>query len=252
MSDNWDFYFANVNEMLASLFVDLGIRGSAPDPERPWLLWVWVYLNQPLENGLSSSEEAPILHQIEDCLAPAVEERAGALLVGRITTAGRREYYFYASRPDHFEETAARALESFPGYKFDSGTQEDPQWSQYLDLLYPTREDRQKIQNRHVVDSLKKQGDTLKTARPVSHWIYFKSEQDRSRFVAAAVNEGFKVIDNSESADPCERPYGVTLERVDYVNWNSVNEVTLGLFALATNVDGEYDGWETSVERDDS
>ena len=41
MSDNWDFYFANVNEMPASLFVDLGIRNSAPDPERPWLLWVW-------------------------------------------------------------------------------------------------------------------------------------------------------------------------------------------------------------------
>jgi hypothetical protein len=31
MSDHWDFYFANVNEKVASLFVDLGIREAAPD-----------------------------------------------------------------------------------------------------------------------------------------------------------------------------------------------------------------------------
>ena len=34
MPDAWDFYFANVNEVAASLFVDLGIRDSIPDTER--------------------------------------------------------------------------------------------------------------------------------------------------------------------------------------------------------------------------
>jgi len=59
-----DFYFANVNDVVASLFVDLGIRDSIPDEEAPWLLWSWVYFGNPRDDGLSSLEEEPILHQM--------------------------------------------------------------------------------------------------------------------------------------------------------------------------------------------
>jgi Family of unknown function (DUF695). len=43
MSEEWDSYLCNVNDKLASIRVDLGIRSTVPDPNRPWLLWVWVY-----------------------------------------------------------------------------------------------------------------------------------------------------------------------------------------------------------------
>ena len=81
MSDEWDFYFANVNDVVASLFVDLGIRDSIPDAERPWFLWSWVYFRHSRDDGLSSSEEAPILHQIEDALTKA--ERGHGSRTGR-------------------------------------------------------------------------------------------------------------------------------------------------------------------------
>jgi uncharacterized protein DUF695 len=74
MSDEWDFYFANVNDVVASLFVDLGIRDSIPDAQRPWLLWSLVYFRHSRDDGLSSTEEAPILRQIEDALTKAVKE----------------------------------------------------------------------------------------------------------------------------------------------------------------------------------
>jgi regulator of RNase E activity RraB len=251
MSDAWDFYFANVNSVLASLFVDLGIRDSVPAPDRPWLLWTWVYFRQPRDDGLSSSEEAPILHQIEDAVTHAVKEITEAELVGRITTSGRREFYFYGPRPDHFVEAVASALKAFPSYEFDSGIQEDPEWSQYLNVLYPSPEDRQRIKNLHVVEVLEKRGDPLKTPRLVSHWAYFNSPQDRTKFIAKAVAAGFKVADEFESDDPeTEHPFGVTLERTDRVDWNSINEVTLNLFRLAQEVGGDYDGWETPVEQD--
>ena len=32
MSDDWDFYFARVNDAVSSIFVDLGIRPEAPLP----------------------------------------------------------------------------------------------------------------------------------------------------------------------------------------------------------------------------
>jgi len=251
LSDAWDFYFANVNDVIASLFVDLGIRNSVPDAKRPWLLWVWVYFRQPREDGLSSSEEAPILYQIEDALTKAVKEMTEAELVGRITTAGHRGFYFYGPRPDHFEEAVASGLMSFSAYQFDSGKKPDPEWSHYLNVLYPTPEQYERIKNLHVVEVLEKDGDSLKAPRPVSHWAYFKSAEDRAEFIRKAVSCGFTITDESESGEPeCEHPYGVTLERIDRVDWNSINKVTLDLFRLAHDIGGEYDGWETSVEKD--
>jgi regulator of RNase E activity RraB len=252
MSDAWDFYFANVNDAIASLFVDLGIRDLVPDPDRPWLLWTWVYFRQPRDDGLSSSEEAPILNDMEGGLTKAVKQATEAELVGRITTAGRREFYFYGPQPDHFDEAVASALNRFPDYVFDSGIKEDPDWSQYLNVLYPSPEEHQRIKNLHVIETLEKHGDSLKKPRPVSHWAYFKSPQDRNKFIAEAVSAGFKVADQSKSDDSdADRAYGVTLERIDRVDWDSINEATLALFRLAQEVNGDYDGWETSVEKDD-
>jgi regulator of RNase E activity RraB len=252
MSDAWDFYFAKVNNVVASLFVDLGIRDSVPDADRPWLLWTWLYFRQPRDDGLSSSEEAPILHEIEDTLTKEVKETTEADLVGRITTAGRREFYFYGPQPGRFEQAVASTQKRFADYEFDTGTKEDPDWSQYLNVLYPSPEEHQRIKNLHVIEALEKHGDSLKKSRPVTHWAYFKSPQDRNKFIAKSVSAGFKVTDQSESDNSAaEHPYGVTLERVDHVDWNSINEATLELFRLAQEVNGDYDGWETSVEKDD-
>jgi regulator of RNase E activity RraB len=241
-----------VNDVIASLFVDLGIRDSVPDPDRPWLLWTWVYFRQPRDDGLSGSEEAPILYEIEDALTKEVKETTEAELVGRITTASRREFYFYGPVSDRFEKAVSSALKSFPDYEFDTGTKEDPDWSQYSNVLYPSPEEHQRMKNLHVIEALEEHGDSLKKARPVSHWAYFKSPQDRNKFIAKAVSAGFKVTDQSESDNSeAELPYGVTLERMDRVDWDSINDATLVLFRLAQEFNGDYDGWETSVEKDD-
>jgi Regulator of ribonuclease activity B len=42
----------------------------------------------------------------------------------------------------------------------------------------------------------------------------------------------------------------VTLERIDRVDWDSINQATLELFWLAQETSGNYDGWETSVEKE--
>ena len=92
MSDQWDFYFANVNDATASMFVDLGIRDSVPDSDRPWLMWLHLHLNQPRDDGLSSRGRGTDFDDIEDALTPVVNEANGAELVGRVTTAGRRDF----------------------------------------------------------------------------------------------------------------------------------------------------------------
>ena len=68
MTDNWTPDLCKVNDKLASILVNLGLRDSVPITSKPWLLWVWVYFQSPRPDGLSDSEEAPILYEIEDAL----------------------------------------------------------------------------------------------------------------------------------------------------------------------------------------
>ena len=251
MSDKWDFFFAKVNGKVASLFVDLGVREVAPDATHPWLLWVWVYFNHPRENGLSSSQEADTLSEIEDALADAVGNAVDGFLVGRITTDGHREFYFYASSVAGFDDALARSMISFPGYQWDAGTEHDPQWKHYLDVLYPTPRDWERIKNRRVIEQLQRHGDPLKRKRPVFHWAYFTNESSRRQFVAAIKDRGYTVTNQETVDDPsCPHPFGVSFEREDNVDWDSINQVTLELFELADALEGFYDGWETSVEKE--
>ncbi|MCA8986130.1 MAG: DUF695 domain-containing protein [Planctomycetaceae bacterium] len=251
MSDNWDFYFAKVNDKLASIFVDIGVCEIAPDADHPWLLWVWVCLNHPREDGLCNSEEADTLLQIEDSLTEAVGHAVQGSLVGRITTEGRREFYFYAPSFAGFDDAVVRAMQPFPEHRWDADNKHDPEWSQYLGLLYPTPRDWQRIKNRHVIEQLLKHGDPLKKKRPVFHWAYFAEDSSRDQFVAAVQDRGFAVTHQDTVDDPsCTQPLSVKFEREDNVDWDSMNLVTLDLFELANSLRGDYDGWETSVERE--
>jgi uncharacterized protein YaaR (DUF327 family) len=252
MSDSWDFYFAKMNDVVASIFVDLGIRDAVPCGDRPWLLWTWVYFQAPRDDGLSSSEEAPILHDIEDALTKKLKETTQAELVGRITTGGRREFYFYGPQPASFEQAVVSAMRPFPTYEVDMGSEEDPDWSHYLNVLYPSPEEHQRIKNLRVLEALEKRGDSLKKARLVSHWAYFKTPEDRNQFIAKAVSSMFRVTEQSDSDESeTEHRHGVTVERIEHVDWDSINHATLELFRFAEEAEGDYDGWETSVEKDD-
>src|SRR5713101_5141418 len=194
MTDNWKSYILRVNESLASIFVNLGLRDEVPVTSKPWLLWAWVYFQSPRPDGLSDSKEAPTLFKIEDALTAQVSRTCRAVLSGRITTEGWREFYFYGEAKDGFADGASTALAGFEGYRFDVGQQEDSLWEQYLNVLYPSPENFQRIANMDLLDVLVEKGDVLAVAREVQHWMHFRAESSRSSFRDAAVGAGFRIV----------------------------------------------------------
>jgi Regulator of ribonuclease activity B len=97
-------------------------------------------------------------------------------------------------------------MASFDGYKFDIGEQEDPSWNQYLNVLYPSPENLERIANMDLLDRLVEKGDVLAVPREVHHWIYFGSESSRSLFRNAVLTEGFHV--GSEFSENSPLPFG--------------------------------------------
>ncbi|MEO8017775.1 MAG: DUF695 domain-containing protein [Pseudomonadota bacterium] len=249
MSDEWDFYFARVNDAVSSIFVDLGIRADVPIEKRPWLLWIWVQLQAPKADGLATNEEARTLHEIGTALNSVVSATCGAQLVARITGNGRREFYFYAAEPGELNASAASAMNGFPAYKFETGSTYQPEWEQYL-MLFPSETNLERMQNRRLLEELAEQGDSHEVPRKVEHWLYFGDEASRAACRDTLVAIDFAVEDESQSDEEgADMRYALVMSRVDTVDSHTINGITLELQRLAGEYCARYDGWECAVTR---
>jgi uncharacterized protein (TIGR01619 family) len=248
MIDQWNFYLYNVNDSLASIYLNMGLAIDAPIDERHLLLWVWIYMKTPRDDGLSSSEESPRLQEVEDALIVELQMQCGAQFAGRITTLGRREFYFYGASRDALERSIRKALENYPRYEFSFGSQEDAGWKQYFDVLYPPQEEIQRMGNRDVLESLARDGDVHSLARMVDHLLYFSSDAGRSLFCEEVRKDGFELARLTKGEG--ELAFGVELNRLHSVEQETIDAIALNLLRSAKRFGGEYDGWGCTATSD--
>jgi hypothetical protein len=252
LSNEWDFYFARVNEAVSSIFVDLGIRADVPIEKRPWLLWAWVLLQAPKPDGLATNEEGRTLHEIGEALDSRVSATCGAQLVGRITGNGRREFYFYGTDPGELTASVASVMKEFPVYEYESGSTFQPEWDQYL-TLYPSATNLERMQNRRMLEALALQGDAHQVPRKVEHWLYFADEATRNACRDTLVAIEFAVEDEGMSEEEGDdMPYALVVSRIDSVDSHTINGITLELARLAGEYCARYDGWECPVTREEA
>jgi regulator of RNase E activity RraB len=241
MSEDWDFYFARVDDEIASLYVDLGIARDAPLASHPLLGWVRVEMQDPRPDGLSSDAEFDALIAIEDGLLATLDQ-VGAIFVGRNTSSGQRDFYFYMSDAGAFEFAARALLESHPDYRFDLGTRPDAEWSSYFNFLSPSEAERQRIRNRHVREALSRHGDCLTAVRPIDHMIILPDASAREAFIAQAAADGF-TIESQGSTEEGEAY--VNIAREDRPA--EIDTVVLKLVEASRELGGHYDGWGCEV-----
>lgn len=247
MSADWDFYFARIDDAVSSIFVDLGVRNDAPLEKRPWLLFVVVQLQAPNDDGLASQDEAPRLHEMGTALDSMISVTCGAQLVGRITGSGRREFYFYAAEPGELEESAARVMKNFEGYRYEAASLFQPDWDQYF-AMYPSHSNLERMQNRRLLEDLAEQGDDHELPRKVDHWLHFADAAARAACGETLTAIEFTIEDESESDEDGEiLPYALVVSRVDSVDTHTINGITLELARLAREHGGRYEGWEAPV-----
>lgn len=187
-----------------------------------------------------------MLNAFEDELCSALGQ-SNAILVGRITGAGRRELYFYAGDSNGFTNAVHRVSAHYPDYSVDMGDQPDPEWSQYLNVLYPGPRDFQRIQNRRVIAALEAEGDVLNTPRPVTHWIYFAESAQRAVAAAKLSAIGFQTENTDPDTTSPAGDIGLRIERVEPVDEASIDATALLILDSIEGLGAEYDGWECPV-----
>lgn len=244
MDGDWDFYLLTSEGRPASIYLDLAIEVAGPDAARPWSAFVRVMMNAPREDGLSSQAEFETLSALEDALVDAVTAE-GARYAGRITVAGRRDFYFFVADPGAFEGTARSALAGFEGYGGEIGAREDRAWRTYFGFLLPPPATRRRMMNRRVRDQLEAHGDALDAPRPIDHAASFPTEESRAAFAAERAAEGYSV---AELAPPArDGAYWVYFTMTAAPD--GIDAVAEALYAASARHGGAYDGWGCDVSR---
>ncbi len=242
MSEQWDFYQLLVEDKPASMMANLGIAAQAPIAGHPNFFYVRLYMLNPRDDGLSSSEEFDQLVAVEDRITAAVQNGSTAIFVGRNTCGGTRDHYFYVADPVQVQTLLNGLAPSLLSYEIESGGYEDATWSVYFDFIHPGPEDMQRIRNRGVRDRLAEHGDDHMIARQIDHFAYFDSRCACNSYRDALVRHGFQ-IDNAEQTP--DGKFALVFRRADRPN--DLDEVTIELAHMADEQGGEYDGWGCNV-----
>jgi len=101
--------------------------------------------------------------------------------------------------------------------------------------------------NKKTINALVREGDKLIIPREVFHWIYFENESERESYLKDVVLKGFKFVSKNKIED--KFPYQLQIKRIDKVDEKSINEYSIYLWEKANEYNGDYDGWETSIEK---
>ncbi|MDR7208437.1 ribonuclease E inhibitor RraB [Flavobacterium piscis] len=101
--------------------------------------------------------------------------------------------------------------------------------------------------NLKVINSLRSEGDKLTVSREVYHWIYFKNVSEKNNYLKEVLKQGFVLVSSNKIED--KLPYQLQIKRIDKVDESSVNKYVIYLWEKAIEYNGDYDGWETSIEK---
>lgn len=248
--ENWAAYLSTIDDgAVGSIVVDLGLRDVAPVAGLTELLIIEIPMHRASDNGLPSNEEFPVLADIEKAFEETLTTALGCIFAGHLHCEGTTSLYFYIERGTDIDDLLQRSIQPFKDYSFEYRLKPDPNWEGFFDFLYPSPIQYQRLANEGVIQNLLKHGDNLEKERKVEHWIYFPSEAERLQFLTSIADRGFTVEDLSKDED-YELPYKAQISRQDKVTLDATDEYILDLWQRAQDFNGNYDGWETFIEKE--
>jgi len=236
MADAFEFYPCLVDDAPASIYVNLRYENAA-ERGGDTAYWLAVRMRETGPHGIGTAEEGEVVNAFEEAVIASVAA-AGLVYAGRLRTRGIWEMTFYG--PAGHLDVVQDAAHELAGRTVEVRTRPDPDWRYYRELLVPDAERKQWMDDRRLVQILQEQGDRLSVPRRVDHWALFPSADARAAFVAAVRKAGFE----TEIEDDAVHAW-----RTDPIELDHIHDVVMLLVDAAGEAGGEYDGWETSIER---
>ena len=245
--ENWEVYMAQYQKGPGSTLINMSLKETAPIKQFPYLLTTGVKFIDCSNEGLPVKDGFEILYKISDTIKNIIDLKLKNKAAGTFTYQCERIDYYYLTDTTGIRKLLGSAYErNFPEYEYSINIRNDKEWNGYLTFLYPNEISYEYMVNQKVITKLTNEGDDLSKARKVDHWLFFKTESDRTKVRAYAEKQKFK-IESENVAKESKLKYPVQISRTDNVDAKSISAITIGLRKKAKELNGEYDGWETVV-----
>lgn len=241
----WQFFPASMGDNRASIFFNQSYSEVANEDQLEYLLRLDLTFHQPNDTGLPSDTEFDALCALEDDLEKSLAKING-VYVGRISVAGKRYLYFYLPSSERQVIEITKKVEKAHNYELFINWARDAHKNGYWRELYPTDDDWQVINDLSILDILASNGDDPNKVRKIDHWASFKQQLQANQFAKWLESESFENIQNErldETATFCVRySHNGSMALAD------ITRRTISSNRKAKEFEGEYEGWETSVE----
>jgi len=245
VAERWHTFPAQMGEHRAFITFDESYAREAPKDARSVLVKVRAVIKKPNASGMPTDQEFPELRALDANLETSFNSNGGRF-VGNVTVNGRRYFYYYVSCTENDAAELIQRTSRETGYDLAYVYEEDSAKQGYFNDLYPTPDDWQMIKDLQVLDVLRERGDATQKPREISHWAYFADPEQARRFADWAKANNYNVGD----IEPLETS-GKTTVRLSHVGTVVLEDITrhtIGLNRKARELNGDYDGWETSIE----
>jgi len=244
----WENYVASIGGKPISINVDLGLGQLAPIKENPFVVLLRVKLRTPDQRGMPGAEEIVELDKLESRLVDLLARQIGALFAGRFTQRGTREFYFYAPDTIGYQKAINQSLFSLNESEWLCQAKRDEKWENYFTVLYPSALDRLKIESRKKLEVLGVgEGRVLRNIE-VEHYFEFENAENRTKFLSAPENTGFKIVAMPALPDKSKGKIELVLRRKEDPDFSWIERRIVPLFNLAQKNGGSYKGWSEIVK----
>jgi len=246
MADVWETFPTWIGEHRAVISFNSTYAEIAEHDPRGSLLRARVEFKRPTPEGMPGEDEFHGLTEVKDQLVAAVAA-AGGVQVGRLTLNRYRHFYFYVAFQEEKAQEIVDAVGAQTAYELAYAYQQDPKKEGYWKYLYPTTDDWQVIRDSRVLDVLKEKEDISAVSRHVSHWAYFPEQGSAQQFADWA-KENLYAVNSVALTD--DNKTVVRFAHEGTMELEDITHHTIAINRRVRELGGDYDGWETKIERE--
>lgn len=242
---DWVNYIAKKEKGIMSFSVNLDFNNSHPNYKN--LLIVGTKYKNCLKNGFPKEDSLDKLYTFSDSTAVIIEKLTKYKLVGVITYLCTGFDIYYVKDTLNIRNNIDRMIASnFNRSKNYIVIEQDKKWNYYFDRLFPENFTNIDFINHEYLIGLVSQGDDLNGLRKVNHWVSFKSDNKRLKFIQQIKSLNFD-IDSINYQKENIYPYVLKVSRKDSINPKSITQLTQLFQILVKANHDSYDGWGTEV-----
>ena len=239
--ESWETYIAQKEKGYMAVTVNMELNFSRPYYKN--LLIVGTQTSKCLKNGYPKEEGLEQLYTFSDSIANIVNKHTKNKLAGIITYQCAGFDVFYVKDTLGLRSNITSFIKkNYAKSKNYMVIEPDKRWAYYQDSLFPKQLSNDFFINQELLSHLFYQGDDFTKPQKIEHWLYFKREKRRQKFINKIQALNFKV-DSLSVKKGDYRPYEIKISREDKLDPNSIAILTAMLKNLSSSMYGVYDGW---------